>query len=448
MTKHPRQAARVASPLVVFVLLVAACQPAPSGPIPADSNVAGSATPPGATPVATVDRVSGWRDDLALIVPGMDRIHPNLTHGVTLEALNGAVQTLSESIPTLTDDEVMVGVLRSVAMVSAAGCDGHTGAFIWGTGTYPVESLPLRLWLFEDEVVVVDALPPFEGLVNARIDTVEGQSIAEVIAALDPLIPRDNEQTVRLLLPRYLLIPQVLRGLGIADDGPIELGVTSAAGTARTEFVAPIPMAEYNGWAGPYGLHLPADPDILYLSNLDDDLWWQVLPDATSLYVQYNRVERTPAAELADLRAAMLGPDVTRVILDIRHNFGGEVPALDPLMAVLDDPAIDIPDRLYLITGRNTLSAASLLTARLEARTDAVIVGEPMGGCPTFYGDTTEVPLPFSGLSITVTGMLEVGVDPEDERSNVELDQIATLSREDWADGRDPALEHIVVFVP
>lgn len=38
-------------------------------------------------------------------------------------------------------------------------------------------------------------------------------------------------------------------------------------------------MADYNDWAGPYGLHLPADPDVLSLSRIDDDLWWELLPD-------------------------------------------------------------------------------------------------------------------------------------------------------------------------
>ena len=32
----------------------------------------------------------------------------------------------------------MVGVARIAAMVSAQGRDGHTGLFVWGTGSYPV----------------------------------------------------------------------------------------------------------------------------------------------------------------------------------------------------------------------------------------------------------------------------------------------------------------------
>jgi hypothetical protein len=445
-----RNSARDAALAVVVALVVAACGPAPATP-PGPSPGATATTPPasdtGPSPAATVDRASGWRSDLELIVPGMDRIHPNLEHGTTLEALNQAVADLSASVETSTDDELMVGVARIAAMVSAEGHDGHTGLFVWGTGTYPVDSLPLRLWLFEDEVVIVDALPPYEALIDTRIDTIEGRPIAEVLETMDPIIPRDNDQTVRLLAPRYLLIPQVLRGLGIAGDGPIAVGVTTAQGSEDVQLIEPVPMAEYNAWAGPYGLHIPADPDVLYLSNIEDDLWWEVLPDTRTLYVQYNRVERLAPSVLEDLGSALKEPAIERVVLDIRHNYGGEVPALEPFFALFDDPLVDVPGKLFVITGRNTWSAGSMLLARLEAGTSATIVGETMGGNPTFYGDVTDVALPYSGLAVTVTGMLEVGVDPEDPRDTIEVDQLAPLTREFWRDRRDPALELIIVDV-
>lgn len=375
----------------------------------------------------------------------MDRLHPDLTHGTTLDALTAAVDELAAEVPNAGDDELMVGVARIVAMVSADGCDGHTGAFIWGTGRYPVDSLPFRLWLFEDEVVIVDALPPYEDLIDTRIDTVEGRPIGEVLAALDPLIPRDNAQTVRLLTPRFLLIPQVLRGLGIAGDGPVALGLTLPTGVEDVRLVEPVPMAEYNAWAGPYGLHLPEDPDVLYLSDIEDDLWWQVLPDTRTLYVQYNRVERQTGALLDELGSALGDPAIERVVLDIRHNYGGELSALDAVEELFAGVAGDLPGQLFVITGRNTFSAGSLLVARLDAHTDATFVGEPMGGCPTLWGDSTDLELPFSGIDVSVATELSVGVDQDDPRDNIEPDQIATLTREDWRDGIDPALEQIVV---
>jgi hypothetical protein len=448
VTSRPRSAIAI---VVALALVAAACQSSPSSQ-PGPSAVGTATTPPasvaGPSPAASVDRVTGWRSDLGLLVPGMDRLHPDLTHGSTLEALNAAVDELAADVPNASDDELMVGVARIVALVSAEGCDAHTGAFVWGTGTYPVDSLPFRLWLFEDEVVIVDALPPFEDLIDSRIDTVEGRPIREVIAALDPLIPRDNAQTVRLLTPRFLLIPQVLRGLGIAGDGPIALGLTLPSGVADVRLVEPVPMAEYNAWAGPYGLHLPEDPDVLYLSDIADDLWWQVLPDTRTLYIQYNRVEPQTTGLLDELGAALGDPAIERVVLDIRHNYGGELSALDAIEGLFEEVAGDIPGQLFVITGRNTFSAGSLLVARLDANTDATFVGEPMSGCPTTWGDSMDLDLPFSGIDVSVATELSVGVNPDDPRDTIEPDQPVPLTREDWRDGIDPMLEHIVVFVP
>jgi hypothetical protein len=207
-------------------------------------------------------------------------------------------------------------------------------------------------------------------------------------------------------------------------------------------------MAEYNAWAGPYGLHLPADQDVPYLSNLEAALWWQVLPEVRTLYVQYNRVEPQTAATLDQLGTALGDPEIERVVLDIRHNFGGEVSALDPIERLFEDAAAALPGATYVITGRNTFSAASLLLAHLDQRTDAQILGEAMGGAPNAWGDSEAVALPFSGLSILVSTTFNVGVDPDDRRDTIEPDLLVTLTREDWRGGSDPALAHIFAVAP
>ena len=434
--------------VVAFALLaLAACTPvAPTSP-PTGTATA-STGPVTAAPSPTPDRVAGWRSDLGTLPPAMAAIHPNLTHDTPRATLDQAVADLSAKVPQSTDDQLMVGVLRIVALVSAHGCDAHTGAFIWGTGTYPVDSLPLRLWLFGDEVVIVDALAPYQPLVRSRIDSIGGHPIADVLAALKPLIPKDNDQTFRLLAPRFLLIPQVLRGLGLVEAGTITLGLTDDAGTSQKVDVTPIKMADYNAWAGPYGLHLPSNPAVEYLSRIGDALWWKRLPDVETLFVQYNRTDRLPASTLAQLRDELAKPDLARIILDLRHNFGGEVSEVDRMMGLFEGPAAKRPEGLSVIVGRNTFSAASLLVARLDRDTNAPIVGEPMGGCPTAYGNSSDVSLPFSGIVVSVAGTLEVGVSADDPRQNVDLDVDAELTRAAWEDGRDPAREAIVGIGP
>jgi hypothetical protein len=274
-----------------------------------------------------------------------------------------------------------------------------------------------------------------------------GHDIDDVLKAVNPLIPRDNESTVRLLMPRYLLMPQVLRGLSLAGPGSVDLDVVGQEGAARTISVQPIPMADYNDWAGAYGLHLPIDPDVLYLSRIGDALWWERLED-TTVFVQYNRVDAQPQATLDALGTALHEPGIEQVIVDVRHNYGGEVSAMTSILRRLEDPAVARRGRLYLITGRNTFSAASLFVARLVDQTGAIVVGEPMGGCPTGYGDTTEVTLPFSQIDVSVSDLLEVGVSATDTRRTVETAIPAELEADEWLGGVDPALAAILATGP
>ena len=376
----------------------------------------------------------------------MEALHPDLFHGTPRAEFDRLIAELRDGAPTLTDDELLVGAARAVALVSAHGRDAHTGLYPWSpASTYPVDSLPLRLWLFPDGIHIIEALAPHEDLVGSLVETVAGHLAADVVAAIDPLVPRDNDATVRLLTPRYLLVPQVLRGLGLLDgDGPVELGLVSPSGERRTASVVPISMSDYNDWAGPYGLFLPADPDVLYLSRMDDPLWQQRLDDDDTLFVQYNRVQFLQTAQIRELADAVASPDVERVVVDIRHDFGGEVRALQPVVQVLKRLDVERPGRLFLITGRNTFSAASLFAAELEAGTSVTIVGEPMGGSPNAWGDAEDVTLPWSGLSVSVATLFELATTPEDVRLTIEPDVSVPLTFDDWTAGRDAALDAIL----
>ena len=341
----------------------------------------------------------------------------------------------------------MVGVAHIVALVSAKeGRDAHTGLYPWSPDTrYPVHSLPLRLWLFPDGLHVVDALPPYQDLIGARIDTIANHPVDDVLAALDPVIPRDNDATVRLLTPRYVLMPEVLHGLGLVDDvGPVALGILDPAGKAQDVAVTPIPMVDYNAWAGPYGLHLPADPDVLYLSRMDEPLWWSRLEDGATLFVQYNRVEFGEAPMLHDVLIEAGAQNVRRVVIDIRHNFGGELRAIEPILSAFATPEFATRGRLFLITGRNTFSAASLFAAKLQAGTAVTIAGEPMGGSPNLWGNARDIRLDHSGLVVSLATTFELATTLADERATIEPDLSVPLTFADWSAGRDAALDAIL----
>jgi hypothetical protein len=437
----------------VLVLCVVACTPQPQRPDPSiNPSTPGpgspSAAPASSSPAGSPsdERVGGWLADLDGLLEAMVARHPDLFHGTPRAEMERAIDELKGRAATATDDELMVGVAHIVALVSAGGRDAHTGLYPWSPDSrYPVHSLPLRLWLFPDGIHVVDALAPYEELIGGRIDTIADHPIDDVLAALDPLIPRDNDATVRLLTPRYILMPEVLHGLGLADDvGPVTLGIVDQAGKAQDVAVTPIPMADYNGWAGPYGLHIPADPDVLYLSRMDEPLWWSRLDDGTTLFVQYNRVDILEGSFLRELMDEAAAPDVGRVVVDIRHNFGGEVQALSPILTAIATPANAASGRLFLVTGRNTFSAASMFAAMLQARTNLTIVGEPMGGSPNMWGNNRDIELDHSGLVVSVATSFELATTQGDQRTTIDPDLPVPLTFRDWSSGRDAALDGIL----
>jgi hypothetical protein len=437
----------------VLVLCVVACTPQPQRPDPSINPSTPGPASPSAAPASSSpagspsdERVGGWLADLDGLLEAMVARHPDLFHGTPRAEMERAIDELKGRAATATDDELMVGVAHIVALVSAGGRDAHTGLYPWSPDSrYPVHSLPLRLWLFPDGIHVVDALAPYEELIGGRIDTIADHPIDDVLAALDPLIPRDNDATVRLLTPRYILMPEVLHGLGLADDvGPVTLGIVDQAGKAQDVAVTPIPMADYNGWAGPYGLHIPADPDVLYLSRMDEPLWWSRLDDGTTLFVQYNRVDILEGSFLRELMDEAAAPDVGRVVVDIRHNFGGEVQALSPILTAIATPANAASGRLFLVTGRNTFSAASMFAAMLQARTNLTIVGEPMGGSPNMWGNNRDIELDHSGLVVSVATSFELATTQGDQRTTIDPDLPVPLTFRDWSSGRDAALDGIL----
>ncbi len=454
---------RQGSVLVLAGALVAACAsaPPPSGAPrpPATGEASAVAGPTGTARTAATTgsagpsliplptRADAWRADLARLLPAMENLHPKLDHDTPMATLEAAVDDLSARAGSLSDDELMVGVLRIVALVSASGRDAHTGAFVWGVGRYEVHTLPIRVWLFRDGPYVEDALGDARGLVGQRIVAIGDHPIVDVLTALDPLVPRDNAETVRLLLPRYLLVPEILHGLGLLADGDlasVPVTTVDVAGVARTTRLSPITATAYNAWAGKDGLRLVPTGGATYLTRMGEVLWHEVVPGTRTLYVAYNRVEAIDRDELAEVARLGASPSIERVVVDVRNNLGGEVDLDEPLLAVLADAKIAKPGRLWLLTGRDTFSAASLFVAKLEARTPVTIVGEPMGGAPTSYGNPWDVSLDHSGLQLSVSTQLEVAVSPGDPRLTIAPDVPIALTAADYFAGRDPALQAIL----
>ena len=103
----------------------------------------------------------------------------------------------------MTDDQALVELVRLAAMPGWNGRDGHSGIFpfIPGSGTHVY---PVRWWRFSDGLVITAARAPYEDLVGSRVESVDGRPIADVLALVEPLAPRDNPSNLLAYGPIYL----------------------------------------------------------------------------------------------------------------------------------------------------------------------------------------------------------------------------------------------------
>lgn len=435
------RAARRRRPRVVpvaFAVLLAACG-SPSAP--ASVAPGSSPTPPApsgpasAQPLASASPTAA--DDLATLLENLERSHPEPFHGVSREAFVEALAAYGASLPELAPEEAIVEFMRVWAMLSREGRDGHQFAF-------PAEEhagavLPIRVYEFAEGVFVTDALAPHEGIVGARITAIGESPIDDVLAAVEPLVPRDGPATVPAFRPILLLRTEVLRGLGIIGGGRIPVDLQLPDGSATTVQLDPIPLDEHAEWTGQFGMHqLPADDRVRYLA--DAEPFTVTVLDGRTLYLRYRSIRPIGTDEVRDL---LEGGGIERVIVDIRQNPGGDNSAFLILRDLLVEFADANPGSTTVLTDRVTFSAASNFATELERRTDARFVGEAMGGGLNFWNDVRWLELP--NLPVPMRAAISVRhwvfADPDDPRLTIEPDIPVEVTAADFFAGRDPALQ-------
>jgi hypothetical protein len=344
------------------------------------------------------------------------------------------------------DDAFMVELMRLLA--GRAG-DGHTGLIPFAQADAGLTAWPLALYAFDEGLYVVGARRPHEDLVGARIVAIGDRPVDDIAAAVAPLVSADNEWTVRARLPGYLVVPAVLRGLGLLDATAAALTLENRDGVTTELTPDEIPIDEFRRWRGLFDPlvppALPPDDDgPLSLRNRTEHFWSEPAGDA--LYVGYNQVQgETAGGETifglaGRIREAFAGGEVGKVVVDVRHNPGGENGSYPPLLEVLRELATERPGSVVVLIGRSTFSAAGNFITELAATPGVRFIGEPSGGAPNMYGDATLEPLPESGFVIHVATR-RWDFAPGDDAVAIAPDVAIPVRWADYAAGIDPALD-------
>ncbi len=429
------------------------------GRTPTSTPATPASTPtPGPTPAASprsslpVDpRTAGWRSDLETLISAREEIHPNPWHSISRDEYVAEVDTVIARITELNDDELFVELTRLAALPNSFGRDGHGGTYPWGEGEYGASMYPLRLYWFSDGVFVTDAVAEHRDLVGARVDSIAGHDIDELLNAIEPLVSRDNDQQVLSSSPLFLLVANILHGLGFVPEATSAVEFTlSRDGEQITADLEPVPMSSVGSLlGGHYFWTVPPRPGgPPWLSNFDDEVWFEVDEGSSTLFVGYNTVGAGLYFDIDDLSGIVDSGDVDRMVVDVRHNGGGDNTTYGPLLDLVARAADELTCGAYVAMSRATFSAAGNFVTDVDRGTNAVLVGEDLGTSPNQYGDGRPVDLAHSGAIVRFAAQYVVKSDPDDPRLTIEPDIEALLSSSDYFDDRDPVLEAIYDHQP
>lgn len=410
-----------------------------------------------------LSRDDGWRTDIHFLADWVEKksFHPFRTTTsdrtlsgarLTKEEFEAAVAGLSSHVPTLSDGEIEVALFELIAQLG----DGHTTLGGSRTRLEFAITLPLAFYDFDDGLYVVAAVPQYRQLIGAKILALDGMPIAEARAKVAPLIARDNAMWVRALLPHYLRHLPFLQTLGIAkSDKSLELTIVRGGATQKVEVQAdPSAPDIWNALPKPAGWAWYADASQADFQRDNDKPHWLKWDEANHLiYVQYNGVvdgdHETLAGFAEALKAEIERRPVTKLVLDMRNNNGGNTYLNAPLHAVIaGSPKVNARGHLYVIIGRRTFSAAMNAVSYLARDTKAVFVGEATGGKANAPGDETFFTLPYSGMAVNLSDRYWQGGWPNDFSPWRAPDIAAPVLFSDYAAGRDAALEAIKIQRP
>jgi len=407
-----------------------------------------------------------WQKDLDYLVKRIEIMHPNPYAFISREDFYKLEKELYGKIPDLNDAEIVISISELLATLQ----DGHTQWALdksdpqWLQQNFHL--LPVIQYDFKDGIYIMSALQPYENLVGLKVLQIGELPVEEITSKLSTLMSHDNSAGERKYLYYSLCMAEMLKMIGAVEDiNEIEMILQddkNEVSTVQIPTVDLFSMVSYlaSSWYPQSGNGLVAmnlsseNPLPLWLKNPDDKFWFEYIPEVKTMYLQINSLnfshgngkEQSPFAILCDQFFDFFDQSgAEKLVIDIRTNTGGnhvELPLLEGIMA---RPQLNKADRLFLITGRVTFSAAVHLTTILKRYTNITHIGEPPSGRPNHFGANRTFSLP-NHPEIKIDCSIDYYQDSQPYDFNVihGPDIHAGMSAKDYHNNIDPAMQAVM----
>jgi hypothetical protein len=142
-----------------------------------------------------------WQADVKFLGDELPKRHRNAFHRLKQADYEAAVKQLHDRVPQMSEDEIVVGLMKIVALVK----DGHTNLVpreFFRSGIYPV-----RFYMFSDGLFIRQAAPEYAEMVGGRVVRIGKLSAEEAFKTVGQAAFADNEMGVKESAPVMLSVP-------------------------------------------------------------------------------------------------------------------------------------------------------------------------------------------------------------------------------------------------
>ena len=290
------------------------------------------------------ERDERWKQDLqvlrnALSPRGISVDLKDLKRPVTLAAhgqkdfvklypnFDPDMEALEADFPKLDDSEI---VLRLMKIMAGANVNHNAVQPSTSMGFYL--RLPLQFGWYPDGLAIVAAPSDVPQALGTHVLKIGDQNPEEVLAELAPYVSHENDASLKESAVGFLRLQAMLKHLGLLNaQNQVVLTLQKPGGEPFRLALQPgIPKTALVGVIE--ALHVRPS---LARTRPDEYYWQRYLEDSQTLYIQYNRCANDsvlPFHRFAnDVLAAADGHPVTRVVIDLRFNGGGDSRVIAPL---------------------------------------------------------------------------------------------------------------------
>jgi len=280
-----------------------------------------------------------WQADLRHLQQTVHKDYSFLFKKITRADWDARVEKLYKDIPSMNEYEIMGGFSQ---VVSSFGY-GHTD-IAWSASPVKYHMAPVNFYWFSDGIYAEGADKQYAGLVGARLLKVEGMPVKEVLKAIKPLMPAENEQYFKAYSLDFLCIPEALLARRIIKK--LKPSVTFTFEKDGKTFEQTVTAVDAFRFPRTYGFTSPGsgwtsmktgDVTPHYLKNLDRIYYYEYIPESKTVYVRHSQIQDDPKEDIPAFYKRVFEfieqNDVEKLVLDVRLNGGGNNYKNKPIIA-------------------------------------------------------------------------------------------------------------------